>query len=328
MSIPLTTFDEINTGHVNGPVPWRLTAAQVDAALCEYDQWRPPFVGSDEQGRRIIPPCVSVGPAVAASPFRFRGIAAGVELHNHGHLYQDRDYAIDLYVDEKYEKRGRQYIWFRATFSDEARTAHEYRWLQVLSPVANRDISSELTLADVRDVQVDQLNEFPYVPPVPVVRGPDWQLTEASPAVRAGYLPDKPEPGTQLLPRSVRFTWTRARDYAEWRRLRTGEPPSSAAWSVHSHSGAAREIGLDAANISGANIAPYLTDLVLDAFGDRWLLAGSLSVKFLKPLGLTDYFVASGSVESTTPEATTVTLTGQNQAGETVLVGSATVARR
>lgn len=327
MSIKLTTFEEIRTGHVAGPIPWSLDQERLDAALSEYGQWRPPYAGTDADGRRIIPPCVSVGPAVAASPYRFRGIAAGVELHNHGHLYQDRSYTIDLHVDEKFEKRGRQYIWFRAAFGDGDRVVHEYRWLQVLSPVAHVDVATDVEITDVRDADAGRLNEFPYVEPSAVVRDPSWRLHEGRGADATGYLPAVPEPGTELVPNATLFTWRKARDYAEWRRRRTGEHPGSAAYSVHSHSAAAREIGLDAANISGANLVPFLTDLIASAFGDRWLTGGSLSVRFLKPVGLTDYFVVHGRVEDSSASASTVAVRGENQAGDQVLVGSASILR-
>jgi hypothetical protein len=321
----LTGFDEIEIGHVRGPVPWRLGERELDAALSEYEQWRLPFVTADAAGRRIIPPCITVGPSVVLSPYRFRGIAAGVELHNRGLLYQDADYTLDLYVDEKYEKRGRNYVWFRATFTDEGgEVVHEYRWLQVLSPVASVDVA-DVQVTDVTGAALESLNEFPYLPPAEVVRDETWTGTqEDAPALR-GYLGADAPVGLQLQPVSALFSWVRARDYAERRSWRTGEHPNTAAYSVHSSSVAAKEIGLDAANISGAILVPFLSDLLVNAFGDRWLAHGSLTVRFLKPLGLTDFCAFHGTLEeSATPGQAKVRIWGVDQRGDQILAATAT----
>ena len=121
-----------------------------------------------------------------------------------------------------------------------------------------------------------------------------------------------------------------ATSYRTW--LFSGGWPRMDGWpakNVHTDLEFAKECGLAARNASGAMMAGYLTELMIDTFGDGWLSSGAFSLKFVRAVGIGDSVTARARILSKHADATGTTFETEvwceNQDGDKVVVGTARV---
>jgi hypothetical protein len=327
-----TAYADVAVGTRFEPMPFSIDDAALDAALEEYGQWFECFACAGPDGRRLITPVLLAPLTVAASPIDFKGIAAGADAINRAYLYVDEPYELTLSVDEKYERRGLNYAWMRGDWCDSRGVlVHTYRWLQVVSLLDRETPTEPPHPRDVSGLDAADLDEFPYLPPPPLVRvAAEWHRAEA-PTPNPGYLPSDALPGYRLAPESTRFTWRRARDFSEYGARRTNRSRAHAAYNHHSHSSAARERGLPGGVVSALNLDPLLDTMFVRACGPDWLRTGTLRCRYLRLVGFEDLVVCDAHVTERADVADGAKLTfdvaARNQRGETVIAGTACVFR-
>ena len=117
--------------------------------------------------------------------------------------------------------------------------------------------------------------------------------------------------------------------YRTW--LFSGGWPRFDGWpakNVHTDLVAARQSGLPTRAASGAMCLGYLTELLVDLFGDRWLRYGEFSTKFIGIIDAGDDIVSKARVTSVEESDTGVQISldvwCENQDGTPVVVGTAT----
>ncbi len=117
--------------------------------------------------------------------------------------------------------------------------------------------------------------------------------------------------------------------YRTW--LFSGGWPRFDGWpakNVHTDLAFAQQSGLPTRAASGAMMQGYLSELMIDLFGARWLERGLLSLKFIRIVDVGDTITARASVSTRHPEVGTTRFELQvwceNQRGERVVVGTGT----
>jgi hypothetical protein len=324
-----TSFDDIDLNATFGPRPLRIDDQRLDDLLQGYDQWFECFAIGAPQGPRMVPPVSLMNDLTSLCPYKFKGVAAGTAHTLLAPIYADREYLCELRAVEKYIKREKEYVWFEAVVKDAFNNVcYRYKWLQVLSYLTGvrRD---KIVVRDISNSDPRDLNEFPYEPPPRAARNPaEWVRASDSPPSDVGYARSSAKLGSDLIPESVQFHWRRARDYGEYFHVRIGGRPAAlAAYSVHTNNQAARDIGLPAGNISAANLDGFSHRMMLRAFGTAWLSSGNMECRFLKPVGLEDFFTVKGTLRTRELDPGGVRLGyeiwGENQRGERVVAGKA-----
>jgi hypothetical protein len=121
-----------------------------------------------------------------------------------------------------------------------------------------------------------------------------------------------------------------ATSYRTW--LFSGGWPRMDGWpakNVHTDLEFARDSGLAARNASGAMMAGYLTELMVDTFGEGWLRNGAFSLKFIRAVGIGDRVTAMARVASKRVVGSGTGFEAEvwceNQDGDKVVVGTARV---
>ena len=99
--------------------------------------------------------------------------------------------------------------------------------------------------------------------------------------------------------------------------------------NVHTDLEFAKGCGLAARNASGAMMVGYLTELMIDTFGDGWLRNGAFSLKFIRAVGIGDRVTARARIlskrEDTSGTSFEAEVWCENQGGDKVVVGAAQV---
>ena len=112
--------------------------------------------------------------------------------------------------------------------------------------------------------------------------------------------------------------------YRTW--LFSGGWPRFDVWpakNVHTDLEFARASGLPARGASAATVIAYLSEMMVDLFGEEWLAAGRLELKFLRLIEVDDHIVARGAVTSVHDDGSIdVELWCENQRGEKVCAGT------
>ena len=112
--------------------------------------------------------------------------------------------------------------------------------------------------------------------------------------------------------------------YRTW--LFSGGWPRSDGWpakNVHTDLEFARACGLPARGASAATIIAYLSEAMVDLFGEEWLSTGRLELKFLRLVGVDDRIAARGIVTSVHDDGSVdMELWCENQRGERVCTGT------
>ncbi len=116
--------------------------------------------------------------------------------------------------------------------------------------------------------------------------------------------------------------------YRTW--LFSGGWPRFNGWpakNVHTDLAAARQSGLPTRAASGAMCLGYLSELLVDLFGDRWLTYGELSSKFIGIIDAGDDIVSKARVtdvaETESGVQVSLDVWCENQDGTPVVVGTA-----
>ncbi len=105
-------------------------------------------------------------------------------------------------------------------------------------------------------------------------------------------------------------------------RLREDYPPTS----IH-HDAFAKKMGWSGALVPGAQETGYITEILVNFFGESWFEHGSVAVTFIAPVIKGDTLAARGRVQEKQVEDASVRLMLQvwceNQDGKKVAVGTA-----
>ncbi len=117
--------------------------------------------------------------------------------------------------------------------------------------------------------------------------------------------------------------------YRTW--LFSGGWPRFDGWpakNVHTDLAAAQQSGLPARAASGAMCLGYLTELLVDVFGEAWLTYGELTSKFIGIIDAGDDIVSKARVtdvaETESGVHVSLDVWCENQDGTPVVVGTAT----
>lgn len=95
--------------------------------------------------------------------------------------------------------------------------------------------------------------------------------------------------------------------------------------SIHNEE-MAKRMGFEAALIPGAIMLGYMTELLVNFFGERWIRQGKIGVKFTAPVRAGERITARGIVRERVEEGMMrlgVEVWCENQQGEKVAVGTA-----
>ena len=105
---------------------------------------------------------------------------------------------------------------------------------------------------------------------------------------------------------------------------------SASGWprkNIHTDLEFARQCGMSTRAVSATQYMGYLTELMLDLFGDSWLSNGKLNVKFINIVDVGDRLVTKAVVKSKEAQGAAVKFDfdvwSENQRGEKVMVGTA-----
>ena len=112
--------------------------------------------------------------------------------------------------------------------------------------------------------------------------------------------------------------------YRTW--LFSGGWPRFEGWpakNVHTDLEFARACGLPARGASAATVIAYLSEIMVDLFGEEWLSRGRLELKFLRLIEVDDRIVARGVVRSIDDGGSIdLDVWCENQRGEKVCAGT------
>lgn len=111
----------------------------------------------------------------------------------------------------------------------------------------------------------------------------------------------------------------------------SGGFPKGTDWpkkNIHTDLEFAKSCGLPTRAASGAMFEGYLTELMIDLFGEDWLTYGKMSLKFIAIVDVNDTILPKAIVQSKQIDGSAVKFTMdawcQNQHGNKVTVGTAT----
>jgi acyl dehydratase len=125
------------------------------------------------------------------------------------------------------------------------------------------------------------------------------------------------EPGEKIIGPLKILTLERMRVFSGW--------PNK---NIHTDVDVARKCGLAAPIASGAMFEGYLTDMMLELFGDDWLYYGKMEVIFLKPVyagsSVQLMAVVKSKINEGHKEKFNLEIWGENQQGERFFTGFCT----
>lgn len=112
--------------------------------------------------------------------------------------------------------------------------------------------------------------------------------------------------------------------------LFSGGFPKGPGWpkkTIHTSLEFAKKCGLPTRTASGAMSEAYLTELMIDLFGENWLTEGKMSLKFIAIVDIGNTILPKAIVQSRQEEGSRVKFVMdvwcENQHGDKVLVGTA-----
>lgn len=95
--------------------------------------------------------------------------------------------------------------------------------------------------------------------------------------------------------------------------------------NFHSDEEAAKKVGLSGAIVQGGQLAGYLSEMMIATFGKRYLESGEIAVSFIKTVKAGETVVTKGEVTETEAGRMHCDVWLENQQGEKVTVGKASV---
>lgn len=129
------------------------------------------------------------------------------------------------------------------------------------------------------------------------------------------------EIGFEIEPRSYEITQEKIDIYS--RRVFDGKDTKN----IHTDDETARRAGLPRAVAQGRYPIGYLSEVLLDFFGKRWIQGGQLEVSLVKPIFPGDRITIRGKVKDKIPEGENTRIIlevwFENQRGEKPTVGTA-----
>ncbi len=107
-----------------------------------------------------------------------------------------------------------------------------------------------------------------------------------------------------------------------------GPPRRHPPRNIHTDAEAARQAGFSAPIAGGEQTFAVMAQLLVDRFDIRFLKGGRIEVAFLKPVLFGDTIIAHARTESVGADSVELQLWVENQHGERVLAGTASVRSR
>ena len=111
----------------------------------------------------------------------------------------------------------------------------------------------------------------------------------------------------------------------------SGGFPKGPGWphkNIHTDVKFARRCGLPARNVSGSMFESYLTELMIDLFGEDWLKQGKMQLVFIRMVIIGDTLLPKAIVQSKREEHSgmrfVLEIWCENQHGDKVIVGTGT----
>jgi acyl dehydratase len=111
----------------------------------------------------------------------------------------------------------------------------------------------------------------------------------------------------------------------------SGGFPRGPGWpqkNIHTDVEFARRCGLPARNASGSMFESYLTELMIDLFGEDWLKQGKMQLVFIRMVTIGDTLLPKAIVQSKQAEHScmrfVLEIWCENQHGDKVIVGTGT----
>jgi acyl dehydratase len=111
----------------------------------------------------------------------------------------------------------------------------------------------------------------------------------------------------------------------------SGGFPKGPGWpqkNIHTNLEFARRCGLQARNASGSMFESYLTELMIDIFGEDWLKQGKMQLVFIGMVSIGDTLLAKAIIQSKQTDdfgtRFVLDIWCENQQGNKVVVGNAT----
>lgn len=95
------------------------------------------------------------------------------------------------------------------------------------------------------------------------------------------------KPGDLVIGRPKTVTLERMRQFSGW--------PSK---NIHTDADVARACGLPGPIASGTMFEAYLTELMIDLFGEDWIRSGTMQLAFIRMVEPGDILVAKGRVQA------------------------------
>lgn len=97
------------------------------------------------------------------------------------------------------------------------------------------------------------------------------------------------------------------------------------AGGIHDDDGAARKAGFEAPIAAGEQTLAVIVQLLVDRFGMRFVRGGHIEIAFTRPVLFGDTITGYARVEGSSDSHLDLALRVENQRGESVLIGTASV---
>ena len=327
----LSTFDEIEVGPEYTRV-WTITPDTIDLYMLMHDEYHEWYAIDSPFGGRVAPPNASWNIVRAMLPYNVRGLFAGAEYELFDVLRPDVPYLWKGKVSDKYIRRDRERIVYDGIcVHPDGHEVLRTKRLHALHyvPIGQRsEKPSEAPVKQsVKDVQEEEPN---YSPPEFIPRDPGaWNRdTVEVPVSHIHYGHVDTPLGTELLPVSKQYTWRKVRDASEMSYGNLyGWPDWARAYNIHTNAEAAAAYGLPEPNVGSPDQVAMLSNMMLAFAGPGWLVGGRFSLRWIRPMALTDFVTAKGRLVGKQIENENVRLECEvwveNQRGEKTVVGKA-----
>ena len=327
----LSTFEEIEVGKEYSRV-WTITGDTVDLYMLMHDEYHEWYAVDSPFGGRVAPPNTSWNIVRAMMPYNVRGLFAGAEYQLYDVLRPDVPYLWKGQVSDKYIRRDREWIVYDGICVDpDGKEVLSTKRIHALHYVPISKRQEQRSEAPMKESMGDVGEQEPdYVPPLFVPRDPGaWTRDLKTLPVSDVHYGSKDTPlGTELIPISRQYTWRRVRDASEMLYgIVYGWPDWARAFNIHTSEEAAQAYGLPEANVGSTDQTAILSNMMLAFLGPGWLRGGAFSLRWIRPMALSDFVTGKGRLTGKVIEGDNARLECEvwveNQRGEKTVVGKA-----
>lgn len=292
---PRTEYDDVEIGREYGPAEWVASPEMLDTYLVstsEYHEW---YVNDSPYGGRIIPMWLTyrVPRHLFSGMYNVRGLAYHFECENLAPIRPNEKYLVTVRMVDKWQARGRGYVKYEAIFTDS---------------------SGQAVLTTRRTHAMDVVDSAGAVNAKKMEGAPPRE--ERAPAYR---VTEETEVGQELTP----FAFEQPLSAMIAFML----PSEISPRNIHTDYDAAEREGLPAPVGVGPHFGTTVSQMMMAAFSEGWVVGGRISLKFISPTFAGDTLTAKGTVQSKEREGAQTRVSCEvwieNQHGTKVAVGQA-----